>query len=277
MRFRFPFKDAVIHEVDNFEKASDLIQIDAFTFLNQDQYVLNVPGLADFKVENGRDIYIKSTIDTDDQGIKLYLYASVLAAYLYQNKTLSLHASAFDFNKGAMLLCGDSGAGKSSLTYYLHRSKGFPVLADDLSVIDTVKQVELIPFSDRMKLWGDTLQQLALDESYHQIRSNIDKYFVPIAQATEKVPIKAIFMLQTGTGAPHIKPIHGGEAFQHLFNQVFRQEYLEAMPSTKIKLFTDLERIAKQVPIYLFQRSEQANLKENAEFLLDFISAKEPL
>lgn len=275
MNFTFPFKEAIIHLVKEFEYAPDLLQLDSFTSLNQNQYVLHVPGVADFKVENGRDIYMKLRDNFDENAISLYLNASVLAAYLYQNQILALHASAFEYQGGAVLICGISGAGKSSMVYAINKTQGFPILADDLSIVHIENRIELIPFSDRMKLWGETLANLKVEKEFQQIRPDIDKYFVPIEEAFGAVPIKAIFVLTPSDHDPDIQRINGMEVFSLLYQQIFRPEYLEGMSTTKIKFFSDLGELSTKIPVYHYRRSNANSIEQNSNYLIDFLNSEE--
>jgi HPr serine kinase-like protein len=73
-----------------------------------------------------------------------------LLEYMY---TTPLHAACVEFNGHGVLLCGDSGAGKSSLAYACAR-RGWTFLADDASCIVRARKGRIVignPYSMRFR------------------------------------------------------------------------------------------------------------------------------
>src|SRR5579871_2989591 len=101
----------------------------------KDRFLLEVPSVARYLVEHGRRIAIAPTDGAAQADVVRFLRMAPLAALLYQRGVLVFHAAAATFGDEAVLLAGDSGAGKSALLARLV-ARGWTMLADDLAIVD---------------------------------------------------------------------------------------------------------------------------------------------
>ena len=65
------------------------------------------------------------------------MLGTALGVLLHQRGLFALHASGVATPSGAWLFTGHSGAGKSTLVAWLHRRFGWPILSDDVTVVET--------------------------------------------------------------------------------------------------------------------------------------------
>ncbi|MBL8209688.1 MAG: hypothetical protein JNK87_03200, partial [Bryobacterales bacterium] len=162
--------------------------------------LLRIPSIARLLMHEGREISYEMSPGASDSLLPLFLTGSALGAILHQRGEYVLHASAIAVDGGAMIFCGQSGAGKSSLVAALCAA-GHPLLADDVCRVQFGRRGPMvIPDGRRLKLWRDTIAHLGLDAfRREQIRDGIEKYWVePPAVADEALPLRGVFFLRAG-------------------------------------------------------------------------------
>src|SRR5690554_6679524 len=159
MIVNFPLPDVNIKETEVIRAVKmPLISTDNLQ-LNQNEFYMQIDGVGKFYACNGKEIEFNPEPDASQSSVELYLNGSVYGAILHQRMILPLHGSSFVWKEHSVLLCGESGAGKSSLTAGFCFS-GAEFLTDDVTPIkiENHKPV-IIPLSDRIKLWNDSLIQ----------------------------------------------------------------------------------------------------------------------
>ena len=94
-------------------------------------FLISLYGVARYLVTGGREILVEPRGGSDRE-IGACLAGTVWAALLLQRGIVPFHASAVEFEAGAVLFLGHSGAGKSSLSGAL-LERGYAMLADDVA------------------------------------------------------------------------------------------------------------------------------------------------
>ena len=120
--------------------------------------------LFDFTVNpNGSHITVHAGARWHHEPVYTYLIGQVLSVALLQKQIESLHASAVAIDGKAIVLLGDCGAGKSTLTAALIGA-GASLITDDLLVLDRAVDDRLTAFSGarRLKLHPDTAARVGL-------------------------------------------------------------------------------------------------------------------
>lgn len=160
----------------------DPIQTNGYIQINKHQYLLNIDQVARYLVQDGNLIVIEPYEGVTQAEIRLYLIGSAFGALMHQRGLLPVHGSAIIYGKQAILFCGESGIGKSTLAAGFIK-KGFQILADDICVI-TLDQNNcpiVHPGFPQMKLWTDSLLKLGHKTNpfltYH---SRPRKYSLPL-------------------------------------------------------------------------------------------------
>ena len=95
--------------------------------------LLNVRGTARFLIEDGREITVEPAHGVAEESVRVFL-TPALGVLLLQRGAFVLHAAACASPRGAVLLAGSSGRGKSTLLAAL-LARGHRMLADDVSAI----------------------------------------------------------------------------------------------------------------------------------------------
>lgn len=100
---------------------------------NAQAFLFHVPALARFYVTKGREIVVEKQGHPDAGLMKAYLLGICVGMALQQRGTLAFHGSALVIDHQAVIITGECGAGKSTLSQGF-RQAGYGYLSDDLSV-----------------------------------------------------------------------------------------------------------------------------------------------
>jgi len=162
------------------------------------RFLFEVPGVARFLLSDGRDIVFEAAAGAERGDVAIFLLGTVFGILLHQRGEIVLHASAVRVNGKAVLFCGSSGAGKSTIAAALAQ-RGFPVVVDDLCAITLTGAAPLVqPDGRHLKLWAQAIAQLDLAARRGApVRQRLQKFFVePAAVLAEPLPLGAVYALR---------------------------------------------------------------------------------
>jgi hypothetical protein len=162
------------------------------------RFLLAVPGVARFLLEEGRAIVFEPAPGVVVSDIAIFVLGTVFGILLHQRGQIVLHASAVRVNGKAVLFCGGSGTGKSTLAAALAQ-RGFPLVTDDFSAVTLTAAAPMVqPDGRRLKLWAQAIEKLDLAERRGDaVRSRLEKYFVePTVAFAESLPLGAVYALR---------------------------------------------------------------------------------
>jgi hypothetical protein len=164
------------------------------------QVLLVLPGVVRFLMTEGCEIVVEPEGNAAEDDFRIFLLSSAMGTLLHQRGALVLHAAAVAVNGEAVLFCGSSGAGKSSLVAALCAS-GYPLIADDVCLLHKGASARAMVSPDgcKLKLWADALENLPLSASRDgAVRPGIRKYWVdpPTPALQSAVPVRAVYFLR---------------------------------------------------------------------------------
>lgn len=170
----------------------------------RDQYLLCLEGTARYLVRQGREIIVEADRDSRDPLFRAIFFGSVLTALLHQRGVLVLHGGIVVGAHGAVILAGNSAAGKSTTLAALVLS-GFRVLADDLAAVSPGSGggVTVQPSVPHLALWQDAVARLGLaDQGLARARADAGKYLLPVPSniAPGPEPLAGIVILELNNG-----------------------------------------------------------------------------
>jgi hypothetical protein len=234
-------------------------------FINPDykigrrEFLFNVPGIGSFFIKGGNCIIVD--LKTRDSLNKAFVYilGTAMGAVLYQRGDICLHGSVINMGDKAVLLTGDSGAGKSTISSILC-SKGYPFLTDDLTLIRNVNgKVWAFPSYAQKKLWLDTIKDLDFnleDKEHYQILDRQGKYSICYAGNFWNFPLELSYIFNISLAnidTVKLDRVTGIQKMNILTHNTYRSFLIKYFGMTA-KYFELCSLITDQVLIYNIKR-----------------------
>jgi hypothetical protein len=176
---------------------SEVIAKEKF-FISPTEYLIHLP-ICSYYVKEGASITIELKENADLPSVRLFLLTNAMAAVLHQRNKVALHAGAIQTEKGLVVICGESGAGKSTTISALQQ-QGYKIYVDDVLVLEKENQSILgVAAYPTLKLWDDTIEKLALGVVLEEqkLRESVNKYRVSFQEdfTTKPIPVYKLFYL----------------------------------------------------------------------------------
>ena len=196
------------------ERIANVVANESRWWASRDEYLLRVPGVANFLVRHGREVLVQPAAGALPADIRAYLLSPIFSTLCHQAGMYSLHASAVRVGAGVVAFLGDSGAGKSTLAAGLAQ-RGYTLVADDICLLDPRQNAAsassgptlVIPVAPALKLWRSALDHLGTrPESLPRVFSRDDKFRVPVPQPSgpvQRLPLREVLFLEwENAGSP---------------------------------------------------------------------------
>jgi len=185
-----------------------------------------------------------------------YFRGPVMGLILRLRNITALHASVLNFAGQAIVLCGESAAGKSTTAAAL-ALRGIPVLSEDVAALEIENdKFQVHAGHPRISLWRDSVETLlGSAHALCQVSPTWGKCYLPLDGnlakfESERRPLGAIYLLAPRTAdhsGPRIKDISAREAFLHLVRNTYMNWLLDR--EQRAAEFAVLSQLATQVPV----------------------------
>ena len=275
MHLNFPIRDVKIDLLKENQKVLEPIYNDSFYRLNQNEFSMDVEGVGSFYASGGNYIALNINPNATRENIELYLNGSTYGAILHQRKIMPLHGSCFTYENKGIMICGHSGAGKSSLTAAFVLD-GNEFLTDDVTpVLFSNNQPLIWTMSDRIKLWNDSLKQLDQDKKdLNRIDPDTDKFYFPVEPfKKETYNLDIIFIIEVHQGSNvDFQEIQGADKVIALRHEIYRFEYIQGMPENEAVFFQNLAQISNQIKVVKILRPKAISIKKMKKQLENYLS-----
>ena len=245
------------------EIAGDMVVNKGKLFISNSQYLIHLP-ICSYFVKDGNSITIELKENADQPSVRLFLLTNAMAAVLHQRNKVALHAGAIQTKKGLVVICGESGAGKSTTISALQQ-KGYKIFVDDVLVLEKDKDnVVGVAAYPTLKLWDDTIEKLALGvmPEEQKLRESVNKYRVSFQEdfTTKPIPVYKLFYLRKEEVNASIEVTIkvGLEAFKILYSQLYRTSMINNNQSQAI-LFERLNQLINQTGLFEVVRPTNGN------------------
>jgi len=267
----FPFETITIHRVEEKLSITNSLFSRKFLFANQEELLLYINDVAVYKIYKGSDVFINAHSNSDKDSIQLFLNGSVLGAVLHQRGIMPFHGSSFIFKYRGVLICGNSGVGKSSVVAAFCQDEGRLVNDDITPICFDNERIMMVPLCTKVKLWDDAISLLQLDKNgLKKIRPSLNKYYVSgFARQEEKQPLLHTFIVLRTHNQNNfeIKRPQGIERFNYLRHNIYRKVYLKGMPQTERKYFGQLLTAATLLDVVVVFRPQTSNALETMRYI----------
>lgn len=188
-----------------------------------------IADVAAYLVEDGRRVTVTPRLSPDASSVRLFLLGTVFGLLCHQRGLLPLHASCVEIDGRAVAFAGPSGAGKSTLAAAFRR-QGFPLLADDVTVIDLAAPggPMVLPSFPRVRLWRDTMDAMGIEHAgLVRVRPEVEKFHIPVEAdfMRKPLPLSTVYHLKIAKDHRHVgeRVLPGSSAFSALLDAVYRR------------------------------------------------------
>ncbi len=254
-------------------------EFDCWVETKPDEIRLFWDGVGRFLIRDASEVIVQPAADIDPQLFQQTVLGPIFCLVAQQRGWYPLHASAVLAGDSVVALAGASGRGKSSLAAALS-SKGYSLVADDVTVIDTAASPPQVrPGITALKLWPDALARLGKpSDSFPTVDDRTEKRRLdPHAHELEiGAGLRSVYLLDEGT-EPSISPVPPEEALLQLVDLCQYRDLLHGIAGT-VGLMPHAARIAHEVPVFRFTRKDSlSELFETAAMLEEHLSSRSVL
>jgi hypothetical protein len=246
--------------------------------VNSSEFSMLVPGVGRFYARDGKAVEYSVEAGADPDWVKLYLRGQVLVALLHQRSILSFHASSFILNARGIMVLGETGAGKSSLTASF-ALKGAGFLTDDLTpVIFKRSKPYIWPLYRNIRLRENTVGQLNINKNkLKEAEAGTGKQYLQVDGANVKdFPLDTILKIEVGEiGEPSFKEPSSSEKFSLLRSEICSWEILAGMPETEAEYLQQLLKIVRKVKIVRVVRPAEIEIAALHTAVRDYLADEE--
>jgi hypothetical protein len=195
---------------------------------------LAVRSVGRYRARDGSVVEVDPEPDAQTHDLTLYLSGVMLGTILHQRGAFPLHACCVAIGGEGVALSGPSGIGKSTLASLL-TSRGARFVADDVAVLTELAggRVGVWPGPARLKLDQPALDHLGVgSEGLDGAGGTRAKFHLPVTtdrRAEGSVPLRRVYLIETGTGAPRTEIVRGLEAVAALVDAIYFLSYAVAL------------------------------------------------
>ncbi|MDF1795669.1 MAG: hypothetical protein P1U63_03935 [Coxiellaceae bacterium] len=218
-------------------------------------------------VENGTTIKIDAP-DVDPKICAIFAIGTGISNIINQRNFLIIHGNTVHYEGSNFIVCGKSGAGKSTTTTALLQ-KGAKVIADDISPIhfDEDGQPWVSPGIPFSKLWPETFDLLGLhDQTHHQLSPLLEKRFIPLSDEQtiqQDVRLDAVFFLASREDIDAVEyvALTPTDALLSIRHNSYGYRHIRGMQQLDVH-FDRATKLAETVPFFHIRRPAEVRTIE---------------
>lgn len=270
----FPLDDVAVNRVPKTQTIAEPLYSNKWMSINESEFSMQIDKVGTFYARGGKVAEYSPAKNASIPNIELYLNGSVFGAILHQRQILPIHGSSFAKDGRGFIISGESGAGKSSLTTAFCLN-GDDFLTDDVTpVVFKNDEPQILPYSDRIKLWEDSLSQFKKKSgSLQKITPDEEKFYFPVSRnSTDKIPLRALFVVEPkDVQKPKFQLVDKIKTIPALQEQIYRYGFLAGMPHLKAVYFQKLITIGKQIPVIQIERPLKISISDMHNLMDEYI------
>lgn len=226
--------------------------------LSENSFLLRAAGVGRFLIRDAKEIVFQPEGDLPPEELTAFLTGSVMGLLQHLRGRVVLHASAMLVDGKAVLFCGQSGTGKSTMAAALGR-RGYTLLSDDLCALRYSGDGPAMVYPDgrKHKLWEHAIDKLNLkDRKGDGVRHQIHKFYVePSSAQTEPAPIAAVYDLREARAMDSfdIEQPNLADAAMIIRRNAFRPRIMWQL-GQKVDYFQATTKIASNGGVFVLKR-----------------------
>lgn len=272
MNLKFLLDNVHIEFCNKLPKVDPILFQQAGLIANDHQFQIDVNKVGKMYAENGNRVVIRLAPDFNENILKLYMNGSMLGAILQQRRTIAFHGSSFRYQDNGIMICADSGFGKSSLALSFLKEYNCAFLTDDITpVVDGFIQ----PIGEEIKLTVASIAHFNLSESnLDEIEAGYDKYFYRPTFNRVATELKYVYIGNTGDHL-RITEIAGGEKLLLLLQSQYWEELNQVSEEVRSCIFQKMTNIAKSVRVFTFEKPDHCTISSATGYLHSHLATLE--
>lgn len=240
----------------------------------EDELIFTAPNVAKYYVHHGREIIIEPLTEEKSLAIRVYLLGTAFGAILLQRGRVPFHGGGLSINNKGIIITGESGAGKSTVTNALMR-KGHDMVTDDVVAleIDGDNKLLIYPSYPKQKLWNDSAKHMEIDiNQLSKIDGVNDKYYVPVEKfCYQPTELKAVFELKPiRCQEVFVEELTGREQLEVLLNHTYRSIFIQPFGLMKAHFLQCVE-MTKMIKVYRLYRPENEFTMEEQVKSIEYV------
>ena len=219
---------------------------------------LYIPGIATYCIENGKKIIIEPYYKADMKMVNIYFIGCVLGILMHQRKVVAIHGATVVNNNKAIIITGDCGAGKSTLSTEL-RKRGYGFISDDVAAIKFNNKPFVMHGFPFQKICEDTMSKLGYDKKLYTSFQSDDKvkYLVSVENKFITKDTVLTTMVEVTVGdvdSVRYEKINGHDKLEKVLYNLFSKSYIKPCGGVTKEYFKECAEIAKNIDIYRITR-----------------------
>lgn len=217
-----------------------------------------------FMIEGGKKITVDVLADGNMLMVSSMILSACFALIILQRNELCLHGSCLENEGKAFAVCGESGAGKSTVTMELLKEK-FGFVADDTVRINTKgTDVLAYPTYPQQKLCRDMAKHYGLDlDSMIYIDEERDKFALPRRDRfiEHELPLAYIFALKKSADIDEVqvRTISGGDYIKSVIDNLYLSDTYKNIVGMPPEFMMQIINMSSKVKIYEICRPVKGN------------------
>lgn len=213
--------------------------------------------VGDFYVSEGKEILVDLEEEFDVRLLRAMILGPGIGNVLVHQNIVALHGGAVVAKNQTIIICGDSGSGKSTIVNELIQSE-YGLLGDDTVVIkQETDRTMAIPAYPQQKLCKDAAISSGYDIStLLRLDEEREKYAIPRTEefVYYPTPIQSLFyIVKSVQDELKIQEVYGSEKVSILVKNLYMSQLYQVIgvpPELMLQCIT----LAKQIPIYKIER-----------------------
>ncbi|VDN46151.1 conserved protein of unknown function [Petrocella atlantisensis] len=170
--------------------------------LSRTEFAFDIDSVAKYYIRKGREIIVEPYPEAEMDRVIVYLLGTAMGVLLIQRNRVAIHGSVVSVGQSAIIITGDCGAGKTSLSSAF-RKNGYGFLADDIAAVSMNQNQQALvhPAFPQQRLCTDTALKMGYDLKTLKLASmEENKYIVKLEEQYigEKMPLAAIVEIRIG-------------------------------------------------------------------------------
>lgn len=244
-------------------------------FAKQGEVAFFVDEVGYYYMQEGKRIYIKENPEYDVYLRKVYALGSAIGILMIQQGRIPIHGGTVARNGKAVIVTGNSGAGKSTISTAL-RLSGLEFVADDVSVLDFDEQKNLLvqPAYPQQKLCRDAAKFFGYKlEDLTYINESRDKFAVRLKKNFRKESVQLAVMIEICVGDEDQEEnlicyeLTGHEKLLTFIQNIYRG-YIYGLIGMQPMIMKECLRIVQMLPIYrIIRKPKTSTIWDTADLI----------